>query len=229
MSNNLLIKLPSRERPKALRHALHLYSSLCADPARTRILVTVDDDDASCAHMSALFPPNNAVPIHIVRGKRSTKIGAVNRDLPWPAHSPAELGWHWDVLLVASDDQWPVEQGYDDVIRDDMAAHFPDTDGCLWYHDGHQERICTQSIVGRAYYNRLGRVYDPRYQSYRADDQFTLEAQRAGKLAKLPHCLIRHEHPFWRGAMPDDALYAHNRKAKERDKMEFERWLMENP
>lgn len=227
---NLLVKLPSRQRPDALRHALHLYSSLCADPVRTRILVSIDEDDAAYRNMSALFPEKNAVPIHMVRGRRSTKIGAVNRDLPWPKHAPEELSWHWNILLVASDDQWPVVRGYDDVIRDDMAAHFPGTDGCLWYHDGHQTRICTQSIVGRAYYDRMGRVYDEqRYASYYADDQFTLEAQRAGKLVKQPECLIRHEHPFWRGALPNDKLYDHNRKAKAADKEAFEQWLRENP
>lgn len=210
---NLLIKLPSRERPTVLLRAARLYSDLCADKARTQLLVSLDDDDPTVD--ATLLKLLRTLPLvtTIAMGPRTSKIAAVNRDLPG--------AWPWQILLVASDDQWPLVRGYDDIIRADMDHHWPAGDGCLWYSDGHQDRVCTQCVMDRSYYARDGFVYHPEYLSYFADDEFTLRAQERGRMRKSTLCLIRHEHPFWRGQVQEDGLYAYNRRYKEQDRQLF--------
>lgn len=210
----LLIKLPSRQRPDVLLHAAKLYADLCADPSNTRMLISLDRDDRSLGNARREQLLKLRIPVDIKMGIRTTKVGAINRDLP---------GEHpWDVLLVASDDQWPVVPGYDARIRQDMQLHFPRLDGGLWYSDGQQDRICTQCIFGRAWYDRVGYVYNWSYASYRCDDEYTITALRAGKLVKQPICLIKHEHQYFNGKVPLDALYRFNQLPKQNDEFVFQ-------
>jgi len=133
----------------------------------------------------------------------------VNRDM--------EVAGNWDVMLVASDDMWPAMEGYDAVIRKDMATWYPNGNGCLWYSDGRQARVCTMSVMDAKYYATMGHIYHPCYKSYRCDDEYTEKAMHAGRMVKLPTVIATHEHPCFLGAVPDDALYAHNRTHKEDD------------
>lgn len=209
--SRLLIKLPSRERPGVLLRAARLYCDLAADHANTRLLLSLDDDDATADRALVRMLEKLALPTTVKFGTRSTKIGAVNRDLP--GDDP------WDILLVASDDQWPVVRGYDNIIRDTMRHHFPDGDGGLWFKDGNQERICTQCVMTRTRYETLGNVYHPEYASYCADDEYTERGLADGKLVQVPVCLIRHQHHFFGGEVEFDDLYKHNLGPKEADKM----------
>lgn len=207
---NLLIKLPSRQRPGTLLKAARLYADMAEDKRHTRLLVSLDNDDTTVSTTLLRMLARLSIPATVLRGERTSKIGAVNRDLPGP--DP------WDLLLVASDDQWPVVPGYDNRIRLDFETHWPEGDGALWYHDGHQDRICTQSIMDRRYYDRDGYLYYPGYHSYCSDVEWTEVALARGRLVKSPHCLIRHEHPCWNGMVRNDALYDHNRRFKVADR-----------
>lgn len=207
---HLLIKLPSRQRPRLLLDVASQYSALCADPLHTSLLVSLDEDDRTVSvDVERTLIHESRLHIHIVRGPRSNKIGAINRDMQ---HAGA-----WDILLVASDDQVPVMEGYDAVIRRDMASWFTQGDGCLWYSDGRQDRICTQCVMDRRYYDRHGYIYHPAYHSYCCDDEYTEVAMAAGRMVKLPDVLCRHDHCCWTNNMPDDALYQHNRAHKQQD------------
>lgn len=209
--DRILVKLPSRGRRETLVNVVHKLSALCVRPELVHIAITIDADDMACP------PPLLRSRLHGVRaavsitaGPRTTKVGAFNRDMPPPDT--------WDILVAASDDHWPQVHGWDEVLRRDMATHWPDGDGCLWYSDGRQSRVCTLSIMHRTYYLRRGHVYDPRFLSYYCDDVYTEEATRDGRMVKLPTVLFRNEHPCHAGAMPDDALYRHNRQHKAADR-----------
>lgn len=215
MSAHLLIKLPSRERPKLLLERVAKLAALCADPLNTRILVSGDMDDATMT--GALIDRLRGFRVHVdVRlGARVSKIEAVNRDL---VQEP------WDIVLVASDDMVPVLEGYDNEIRKQMALYHPDGDGCLWFSDGRCERLCTYPIMGRRYFDRDGHVYWPGYTSYYADDEQTAKAQRRGRMVGSGKVLLRHDHTVF-GAAVNDALYCHNRKGKKRDAYLFQQRL----
>ena len=202
----ILIKLPSRERPDALREALHRYATMCTNKADTRIMLTLDKDDTTFKLDSLAGLP---VQVIVADGPRVSKIEATNRDLPG--------AWPWDILVVASDDMWPIVHGYDDIIRKDMAMFFPDGDGALWYSDGRQDKHCTMPIMGRKYFDRFGYAYEPGYKSYHCDVEFTKVAQKDHQLAYIEDCLFQHEHPCFRGKVPEDDLYKHNRMDKSAD------------
>lgn len=207
MSAHLLIKLPSRERPKLLLDRVAKLATLCVDPLNTRILISGDMDDATMT--DALIDRLRGFRVHVdVRlGARVSKIEAVNRDL---VQEP------WDIVLVASDDMVPVLEGYDNEIRKLMALYHPDGDGCLWFSDGRQGRLCTYPIIGRTYFDRDGHVYWPGYASYYADDEQTANAQLRGRMVRSDQVLLRHDHTCFNAAVDDD-LYRNNRLAKSRD------------
>lgn len=211
MALKLLIKLPSRERPGVLLEAASRYATLCTNKADTTILITCDNDDDQMRGqdvVDALL----ALPVRVCIewDDRTTKIGATNRGLP--GEEP------WDILLVASDDMWPIVAGFDDLIRKHMADRFQELDGCLWYHDGRQRRVCTMPVMGRKYFDRTGKVYEDGYWSYYADDEFTEVAQSLGRIRKVDLCIIKHEHPHYLGKVAEDGLYKFNRAHKARDK-----------
>ena len=56
----------------------------------------------------------------------------------------------------------PLVNGYDTVIKEKMTLHYADTDGVLWFNDGHQEKkLNTLCILGKKYYDRFGYIYHP--------------------------------------------------------------------
>ncbi|HRH68808.1 MAG TPA: hypothetical protein PLB89_04805 [Flavobacteriales bacterium] len=211
MSNSarLLIKIPSRERPQYLLQVVRRFSDLCADPLNTQIVISADDDDRTMTPELERQLKDQRIALEVCRAPRTTKIGAMNRDL--------FAAGEWDIVMAASDDMFPEQDRFDAIIREDMATWFPTGDGCLWYYDGRQHRLCTMSIMHRLYYERMGHIYHPGYRSYRCDDEYTERAMGACKMIRFNLVLCRDEHPQWRGAVPDDDLYERNRKDKQHD------------
>ena len=138
----------------------------------------------------------------------TNKIEACNANMD-------EIGWDWDIVVLVSDDMIPQIQGYDDIIRNHMAARFPDTNGILWFNDGTQgDKLNTLCVYGRAMYNHLGSIYRPEYKSLFCDTELTdlCKGDLADRCMYVPYCIIRHEHPGTGYAQNMDALYAHNQK-----------------
>lgn len=204
--SNILIKLPSRERPDRLRTSIEAMwnkrKHFCA------FLFATDDDDDT---VDALFLARHGTN---ATGPRVTKVEAINRGVA--TYGP------WDILVLASDDMVCQVQDWDEIIRQDMATHFPDTDGCLWYFDGHQKNLCTMAIMGRKAFDRRGHIYHPSYDSLWCDKEFTEYWQAQGKLIKSERVLFKHPHPAWGTAKMDD-LYRHNNMADRKDMLNYER------
>ena len=110
-----------------------------------------------------------------------------------------------------SDDQVPVVDGFDNIIRNAMPDHL---DASLWFTDG-QDRVNTQEIVGRTYYDRFKYVYHGSYKSLWCDNEATDVAYMLGKQIKGKQ-IVKHLHPAWAtladGALPMDGLYELNNK-----------------
>lgn len=218
----LLIKYPTRGRQKKFFQTLDRYYSYLQDKINTLFLVTIDTDDEAMNNEYVINKlVNDYGGLIIGRGNSKSKIHAVNRDL----ESFNNDDWSytkWDILLLASDDMIPQVKGYDKIIREKMEEHFPDTDGCLWFNDGNRKDICTLSILGRKYYDRYGYIYYPEYQAFKADNEFTTVASRAGKLKYIPQTIIKHEHPSY-GIGSYDPIYN-----RDLDKATFDTVLYEH-
>jgi hypothetical protein len=141
----ILVQFPTRERVARFAAAHKALVDLAARPSELMFQYVIDEDDRPMleylvSHMSMRLS-------RIAVGPRVSKIEACNRGLSDFPHA-------WDIVVLVSDDMVCHVRGWDDIIRADMAEHFPDTDGCLWYPDGHQNGLCTLPVVGRKYLDR---------------------------------------------------------------------------
>lgn len=214
----LLVKMPTRSRGHKFVSILKSYIDTCDDLENTRFLVSYDlDDQTMTSEVVSECISLTKTPIVMVGGYSKNKIDACNRDVN-------DYGKDWDVILLASDDMVPQCKGWDTIVRRAMSRHFNDTDGALWFNDGHQDRICTFSIMGKKYYDRFGYIYHPDYTSLWCDNEFTDVGLRLEKLVKYPLVLFYHNHPMWTGNRSlNDALYDKNESYYKLDKLVYER------
>ena len=148
----LLIKFPTRGRKNKFFDTLKVYQNLCEDFTNTEFLITMDIDDLEMNNQHTIDVLNTFKNVVYFFDKSESKIHAVNRDID-------KFKKEWDIVLLASDDMVPQVKGYDNIIREKMKEHFPDTDGVLWFNDGFQQRkLNTLCILGKKYYERLASI-----------------------------------------------------------------------
>jgi glycosyltransferase involved in cell wall biosynthesis len=208
----ILLKCPTRSRPQKVIQTLATYMKLANNTKDIGVAVSCDDNDQSMLR--------NLVQEEIVRtllpagwsklffSPNTNKIQACNANMN-------EIEWQWDIVVLVSDDMIPQLKGWDDVIRNHMIARFPDTNGILWFNDGHQgDKLNTLCVFGRAMYESFGYIYHPDYKSLFCDTELTdlCKGKLADKCLYVPYCIIRHEHPGTGYAQNMDALYAHNQR-----------------
>jgi len=208
---DILVKYPTRNRPHKF---LQVFSRLLEMARDVSVLVSYDADDATMTPDIVKRAMALSEKIVIIQGESRNKIHACNRDI-------AKIK-QWDVIVLMSDDMIPQVPGWDDVIREDMADNFTDTDGCLWYPDGYQDRICTMSVMGRKYYDTFNYIYHPEYTSLWSDNEYTEVALGMGKMCKSDQLLFKHEHPMNNNRVANDALYKRNEPYYQIDKIVYE-------
>lgn len=201
----------------------------------TQIWLTLDKNDPT-SHDDIPFPLD--LDVKSIKGNSVSKIDAYNRDIPEITEQ-----FDWDVIMVGSDDMWPNTPGFDQIILDDMAEHFPDGDGCLWYNtedsvktlaeryrgkhipfgtpEWKRKWIVMLPIMGRKYYDRFGYIYHPSYKSFWCDNEATDEANRLDRIKAIDRTIIRHQHPSWDAGQPLDSLYRRNNKNDEADRLNY--------
>jgi len=209
----LLIKFPTRNRKNKFFKVLKKYQNLCEDLTNTYFLITLDNDDESMlpSEVDQIF--RTFENVKVIYGNSNSKIHAINRDI--------ELVDDWDIVLLASDDMVPKVKGYDNVIRDKMKENYPDTDGVLWFNDGHQgNKLNTLSILGKKYYDRFGYIYYPEYKSVWSDNEFMMVGNLLGKQTYFDEVIIEHEHPDW-GYGNRDVIHQINSNNENHDKLLF--------
>lgn len=187
----LLIKFPTRSRPEKFFSVLDKYYNLLDEPSNTRFIISCDQDDLTMNCESVIKKFKSYKNLEFFFGNNKNKIEAINADLNTD---------DYDIILLASDDMIPQEQGYDTIIRQTFKKFFPDTDGVLWFNDGYQgQNLNTLCILGKKYYNRFNYIYNPTYISLWADTEFTDVSKILNKVKYIPHVIIKHEHPVWLG------------------------------
>lgn len=212
----ILVKYPTRQRPELFLKVLKEYIDKAADNSNITYLISYDVDDETMTSdvlaTAALMHDN----VMLRGGSSKSKIHACNRDIETLAD------WSWDIILLISDDMFVQQYGWDTTIAFDMQKYFPNTDGCLWYHDGSKQRIIsTLSCMGRKYFERLGYLYHPSYKSFFCDNEYTEKAMSEGKMIFIENVIIKHEHPAWGGAVKGDDLYSRNDKAWNEDQSNY--------
>jgi hypothetical protein len=218
---NILVKYPTRQRPELFLETLSAYIKKAADNSKIKYLISFDNDDQSMT--PAFLQRAQALGDNVIlkNGISKNKIDACNRDIN-------DLNWQWDILLLVSDDMHVQVEHWDDVIRKDMQKHFPDTDGCLWYDDSDQKRVCTLSCMGKVFYDRFKYIYWHEYKSFFCDNEFTDRALDMNKMVMLNSRIIKHEHPAWKGTVKPDELYKHNDQYWNEDKTTYFRRKQSN-
>ena len=147
------------------------YSNMAINPKSIGVAMSCDSDDESMTRTLVKDEFNRILGQfgwhQMYYGNSKTKIEACNADME-------KVEYPWDIVVLVSDDMVPIVRGYDDVIRSHMIASFPDTNGILWFNDGHQgENLNTLSVMGRTMYQSFGYIYHPSYKSFYCDTEFT--------------------------------------------------------
>lgn len=218
---NILINFATRSRPDKFKHVMDHLRRFTAEPEKIIVLIKADEDDQSMnqpkvwAYLNE-FTRETRIRTHITYGERSSKIGAINRDI--------NLIKGWDVLVNISDDMLPNTPEWDNVLRTNVRRVWADTDFFAHFNDGRvNEALCTLSIIGRAYYRRDGYVYHPLYKSFSCDAEAMYVAMMRGKHHYFPEVLFRHDHAAY-VKNANDQLYRENSKHSNHDtKLYFER------
>jgi len=201
----ILVKFPTFNRPTQFFNTLYEYYKKSNNRNHINFLISIDECDKTMNNTKILEALKTYPNLEVVIGESKSKIDAVNRDVN-------DTKYKWDILLLASDDMIPMEQGYDDIIRNDMKTHYGDLDGVLWYNDGHQEdRLNTLCILGKKYYERFNYIYYPEYKSVYADNEFMEVSKILNKCKYFDKVIIEHQHPDW-GYGKNDVIHSQNVK-----------------
>lgn len=211
----LLLKYPTRNRPKWFEQTLTRYYEFLSNKHVFRFMVTLDKDDTSMNNEYMSQWLKHFPFLDYKYGVHNSKVEACNADV--------DLTLDWDILVLVSDDMIPVVKGFDSIIIQKMKEHFPDTDGVLHFNDGFEgdKRNITLSIIGRKLYERIGYVYHPSYSSFFCDREFTDVVYAMGKVVYFPEVIIKHE--WCGGPKSTDALYRRNSKMGRNDNKTYDR------
>ena len=159
----ILIKFPTRGRKDLFFSTLSKFYTMASDIEKIQFQITIDSDDVEMNNPEVLKKLESHKNLSYSLGESTSKIDAVNRDI-----DTSEC----DIILLASDDMVPVFFGYDEIIRNSMKDEYPDTDGVLWFFDGHRTDLNTLCILGKKYYDRFSYIYHPTYLSTFCDNEF---------------------------------------------------------
>lgn len=210
----ILVKFPTRSRPQQFLNVLNLLNEKATDRKNIEYLISIDDDDPTMTG-NVLTETIKISNILIGCEISNNKIHACNRDI--------EKVKKWDIIVLMSDDMIPQLDGWDEIIRQGMTKYHPDTDGCLWFNDGYQDRVCTLVIMGRVYYNRFNYLYHPDYNSLFCDNEQTEVAQGLDKMTYFTTVIFKHSHFANDPTVKRDALYKRNEAYFNLDKTIFEK------
>jgi len=196
----ILVKLPTKFRKSKFFSTVDKFYQFANNEDSLHFMITLDNDDYVMNTQEVKSKLNEYKNLKYIYGDSKNKLDATNRDL--------EQCDDWDILILASDDTIPITQGYDDIIREKMKLHYPDTDGVLHFNDGHQkEKLNTLPIMGKKYFDRFGYVQHPGYKSQFADNEFMDVSIILNKTTYFDTVIIEHQHPDWGFGEKD---YAHS-------------------
>lgn len=211
MNDRLVIFFPTKARPAKFFTVLRKYQQMKRSDD-TRFVVTIDEVDITMNNKTILdtLAMFGNVTVQVMKGVG--KIAACN----YGVSNHLQDG---DVLLLASDDMIPQQEGYDSRILQDFEKWFPDGDGVIHYYDGHT-RLNTMCCMGKLYFDRFGYIYHPSYKSLFCDNEFMEVASLLNRQVFIRETIIRHEH-YSNGHGRPDRLMMHNERFYQQDMATF--------
>lgn len=206
---HIILKYPTRHRPIKFMNNLNAYLDKASGKHKITVVVTMDIDDSSMNNNPMRYYMTNKIKddVNIVfsYGNSEGKIAAINREVPTT---------DWDIIMSTADDMEPVEQGWDDIIVQDMMREFPNLNGALNYNNDPRleakgaegyKTLITLPVIGRKLYDRFGYIYHPAYKSEWCDNEQTEVFDKLGVLRHIDRRPIVHK---W--AENQDALMQRN-------------------
>jgi hypothetical protein len=188
---------------------LNAYLNKASGKHKITIVVTMDIDDSSMNNNPMRYFLTNKIKgdIDVIfsYGNSEGKIAAINREVPTT---------DWDIIISTADDMEPVEQGWDEIIVQDMIHEFPDLNGALNFNNDPRleakgtegfKTLITLPVIGRKLYDRFGYIYHPAYKSEWCDNEQTEVFEELGVLRHIDRRPIVH-----RWAENQDALMQRN-------------------
>jgi len=186
--DSISILHPTRRSEQALR-IRDLWLSRASNPKGIEYIFGVDHADQATASSLSTFTFQLSPP-----GSPAGAVAAIN------AAARAAKG---RVLVMAADDCEP-PQDWDVQIREALAGqlHLP---RLLWTSDGYTTQpVITHPIMTRALYEKNGNeFFSSAYPHLFCDTELTHRAMQAGEVIDARHIVLKHQHPMFTGAKPD--------------------------
>lgn len=185
--DSISILHPTRRPEQALR-IRELWLSRAKNPKGIEYIFGVDQDDQATACRLSTF--------NFQLSPRGSAPGTV---APTNAAAAASKG---RILIFAADDCEP-PQDWDVLIREALKGqlHLP---RLLWTSDGYTKQpVVTHPIMTRALYEEQGYFFCPEYPHLFCDTELTHRAAQAGQIIDARHIVLKHQHPMFTGAKPD--------------------------
>lgn len=167
---------PSRQRAEIALNAKEEWMSKSYH-CEVQHIISVDQDDPELEIYRDNFDGST-----FVIGNNKNAVQAINHAAKYA------LG---DILVVMSDD-FECFVDWDLKIEQELLLYGSDT--LLKTSDGVQPWIVTLPIMGMAYYERFGYVYNPIYEHMFCDTELTHVADITGRLKFASDLLFRHNH-----------------------------------
>ena len=200
----ILYKYATHGRPQLFFEILDLYIDMMGGRHEYEFIVSINQDDPSMnsPDIDVRLAHVKYKNVRVFKGMHADKIDAINADM--------QHAEDFDILVVVSDDMRPQIKKFDDIIVDDMTAHFPELDGALHYDDGlcGKDITITLTIMGKKLYNHFGYIYHPAYKSFYCDNEFTDAVRKLEKVKWIPKIIIKHCYFGFHGRA--DATYKMN-------------------
>lgn len=191
----ILYKYPTRSRPKKFFDSLYNFYAI-AQHQNFKMVISLDEDDVSMSSERWFMQPDDRVDV--IWGFSKGKVDAINRDM--------DKYNDWDILVLLSDDM-VLRPWFDMEI---LKAFQDGFSGLVHFPDGiANERLCTFTVMDRAYYDLFGWIYNPIYKSVGCDNEQHEVAVKLGRYKYVPVDIVRHLHPAY-GMAPIDDLYRRN-------------------
>lgn len=180
----ILIKFPSRGRPKKFKETLECYLNFASKKHDINFVCSFDQDDElmNTKEIRDYLDQYNFVKYFY--GYSQNKVEAINANIDDQI---------FDILILAADDLFPCQANYDDIIVSDMKKFHPDEDGCLHYmNPSWEERLDIGCIMTYKYYKRFNYIYHPSYKTIFCDNEYMKVAKILGKHIYIPNQIFNH-------------------------------------
>jgi hypothetical protein len=188
-------------RPAKALEIRQLWLAAAAHPEAVEWIFGIDEDDAEACRLLANEP-------HTVSPAGGGGVRAFN------AASAQTTG---EIIISGCDDVYPIPR-WDEVIVERFAkasngvAPFPPL--VLLTGDGHRtDRLATHIFITRAWYDRFGFMFPPKFRTVGPDVWLTERAARDGCLVNALDLNFEHRHPFYHKVETDSVYEFQNNPA----------------